>query len=108
MQSWRAARAAAPELFADIIVWSQPAAVVDGIVSHWQQELESKEYMQATNLVDLFSAAWTDVSLQTAFVTQRYQTGVAAGCTSLTQVTDVGGSLQQVERGSQIQDEAES
>jgi hypothetical protein len=64
--------------------------MVDSIIWRWQAELESTEFRQAVNLVDQFSAAWTDEALETAFLLQRLQSGVASGCTNLTQITDVG------------------
>ena len=90
MAQWRKAREAHPELFQNLRLWCQPAAMVDTIIWRWQSELEAAEFQQAVNLVDQFSAAWTEDALQTAFLLQRLQTGVASGCTSLTQITDVG------------------
>ena len=52
--------------------------------------MEASEYRQSINLIDHFSAGWTEEALQTAWVLQRIQVGVPAGCTSLVQVTDVG------------------
>lgn len=90
MLSWRKARDARPELFCQLHIWSQPAATADSVIVRWQQELESKEYRQSVNLVDHFAAAWTEEALHTAWILQRLQVGVPAGCTSLVQVTDVG------------------
>ncbi|CAE7374010.1 unnamed protein product, partial [Symbiodinium necroappetens] len=92
MKSWRKLRANQPELFADdaVRIWSQPAAVVDSVIYRWQLELEAEETPQALNLVDYFAAAWTPDSLHAAALLQRAQVGVAAGCTGLSQVTDIG------------------
>ena len=92
MKSWRKLRANQPELFADdaVRIWSQPAAVVDSVIYRWQLELEAEEAPQAINLVDYFAAAWTPDSLHAAALLQRAQVGVAAGCTGLSQVTDIG------------------
>ncbi|CAE7855117.1 unnamed protein product, partial [Symbiodinium necroappetens] len=92
MRSWRKLRATQPELFADgsIRVWSQPAAVVDSVIYRWQLEMEAEEHRQAVQLVDMFAAAWTEDSMHAAALLQRAQTGIAAGCTGLTQVTDTG------------------
>ena len=90
MLSWRKAREERPELFTGIHVWSQPAAVADSVIVRWQAELEASEYRQAINLIDHFAAGWTEEALHTAWLLQRIQVGVPAGCTSLVQVTDVG------------------
>ncbi|CAE7903126.1 unnamed protein product [Symbiodinium microadriaticum] len=92
MRSWRKLRATQPELFADgsIRVWSQPAAVVDTVIYRWQLESEAEEHRQAVQLVDMFAAAWIEDSMHAAALLQRAQTGIAAGCTGLTQVTDTG------------------
>ena len=92
MKNWRALRARKPELFADgqVLVWSQPCAVVDSVIYRWQLEQDRKEGRQAVNLVDMFSGVWTEESLEAASLLQRAQTGVAASCTGLTQVTDIG------------------
>jgi hypothetical protein len=92
MVSWRKAREARPELFNSqaVRVWSQPAATADGVIVRWQAELEAAEHRQAINVIDHFAAGWTEEALQTAWLLQRIQTGVPAGCTSLVQVTDVG------------------
>ena len=92
MRSWQKLRATQPELFADgsIRVWSQPAAVVDSVIYRWQLETEAEEHRQAVQLVDMFAAAWTEESMHAAALLQRAQTGIAAGCTGLTQVTDTG------------------
>ena len=52
--------------------------------------MEASEYRQSINLIDHFAAGWTEEALQTAWLLQRIQVGVPAGCTSLVQVTDVG------------------
>ena len=52
--------------------------------------MEASEYRQSINLIDHFSAGWTEEALQTAWLLQRIQVGVPAGRTSLAQVTDVG------------------
>lgn len=92
MRTWRKLRASQPELFADgsIKVWSQPAAVVDSVIYRWQLESEAEEHRQAVQLVDMFAAAWTVESMHAAALLRRAQTGIAAGCTGLTQVTDTG------------------
>ena len=91
MRTWRKLRQQHPQLFADsqVLVWSQPAAVVDSVLYRWQLELEKTESEQAVNLVDMFTGGWTEESLQAASLLQRAQTGVAAGCTGLSQVTDI-------------------
>ncbi|CAE7348037.1 unnamed protein product, partial [Symbiodinium microadriaticum] len=89
MRSWRKLRATQPELFS-IRVWSQPAAVVDSVIYRWQLEMEAEEHRQVVQLVDMFAAAWTEDSMHAAALLQRAQTGIAAGCTGLTQVTDTG------------------
>ena len=85
-------RARQPELFADgsIKVWCQPSAVVDRVIYRWQLEAEAEEHRQAVQLVDMFVATWTEESMHAALLLQRAQTGIAAGCTGLTQVTDAG------------------
>ncbi|CAE7504265.1 unnamed protein product [Symbiodinium natans] len=92
MRSWRKLRASKPHLLVDgaVRVWCQPAAVVDSVIYRWQLELEAEEHRQAVQLVDMFAGAWTEESMQAAAVLQRAQTGIAAGCTGLTQVTDTG------------------
>ena len=69
---------------------SASCCVVDIILFRWQLELEKTEHRQAVNLIDMFTDGWTEESLQAASLLQRAQTGVAAGCTRLTQVTDIG------------------
>ncbi|CAE7738226.1 unnamed protein product [Symbiodinium sp. CCMP2592] len=92
MRTWRKLRATQPHLFADgsVRVWCQPAAVVDSVIYRWQLELESEEHSQAVQLVDMFGGAWTTESMHAAALLQRAQTGIAAGCTGLSQVTDIG------------------
>ena len=64
--------------------------MVDSVLYRWQLELEKAGASQALNLVDFFAAAWTPDSLHAAALLQRAQIGVAAGCTGLSQVTDIG------------------
>ncbi|CAE7488170.1 unnamed protein product [Symbiodinium sp. CCMP2592] len=91
MRTWRKLRQTQPHLFdGSVRVWCQPAAVVDSVIYRWQLELESEEHSQAVQLVDMFGGAWTTESMHAAALLQRAQTGIAAGCTGLTQVTDIG------------------
>ncbi|CAE7627376.1 unnamed protein product [Symbiodinium sp. CCMP2592] len=91
MRTWRKLRDTQPHLFdGSVRVWCQPAAVVDSVIYRWQLELESEEHSQAVQLVDTPGGAWTTESMHAAALLQRAQTGIAAGCTGLTQVTDIG------------------
>ncbi|CAE7738776.1 unnamed protein product [Symbiodinium sp. CCMP2592] len=91
MRTWRKLRQTQPHLFdGSVRVWCQPAAVVDSVIYRWQLELESEEHSHAVQLVDMFGGAWTTESMHAAALLQRAQTGIAAGCTGLSQVTDIG------------------
>ena len=52
MIEWRKLRQEHPELFSQLRVWQQPAAVVDQIIWRWQCELEAAEYQQALRCTD--------------------------------------------------------
>ena len=73
MRQWRQLRQERPELFQtdQLLIWSQPSAVVDSIVYKYQQLLESREYKQAIDLIDAFQGGWTEQGSEAAFVTQR-------------------------------------
>jgi hypothetical protein len=90
MLNWRRLRSERPALFNEILVWQQPAAVVDSVLFTWQQQLEAEEWEQSVQLIDQFSAGWTEAALENNFLSQRLQVGVGAGTTALVQVTDVG------------------
>ena len=47
MAGWRALRKAHPELFVNLRVWQQPAAMMDSIIWRWQLALEASEYRPA-------------------------------------------------------------
>lgn len=89
MKGWRALRQTNPELFRHVKVWQQPAAVVDQVIYSWQQDLEATEHSQMIRQIDMFTAGWTDQIQQRNFLLQQIQTGIAAGCTPLSQITDI-------------------
>ena len=90
MLAWRKARIERPELFSELLIWSQPAATMDGVITRWQQEFEASEFRQAINQIDHFAAGWTEDALHSAWLLQRIQVGVPAGYTYMLQITDVG------------------
>jgi hypothetical protein len=54
MQGWRKLRKEHPQLFQKkVLVWQQPAAVVDGVLYYWYQKLEASETKQMVRLVDM-------------------------------------------------------
>eukprot|EP00438_Fugacium_kawagutii_P003902 Skav220695 [mRNA] locus=scaffold472:424271:425227:- [translate_table: standard] len=89
LRSWRALRQKRPELFTgEVLVWSQPAAVVDATIYKWQQQLEATEWRQAVDLVDSFTGGWTEEGNELAFYTQRLRCCVGAGTAGHVQPTD--------------------
>ena len=104
-----------PQSFADsqILLWSQPAAVVDSVLYRWQLELEKTESQQAVNLVDMFTGKWTGVTAGSqpfAASTDRRRSRLRrpqpGDRHSLCQPGK--GSLGSLSRGPQEQDEGES
>ena len=91
MRQWRQLRQERPELFQgdEVLVWSQPSAVVDSVIYAFQQALEAKEHRQAVDLIDAFVGGWTEAGSEAAFITQRLRCCVGAGTTGLTQLTDI-------------------
>ena len=63
MRQWRQLRQERPELFQgdEVLVWSQPSAVVDSVIYAFQQALEDKEHRQAVDLIDAFVGGWTSL-----------------------------------------------
>lgn len=56
------------ELFTgEVLVWSQPPAVVDATIYKYQQQLEATEWRQAIDLVDSFTGGWTEEGSEVAF-----------------------------------------
>ena len=88
MAGWRRLRKEHPELFANIRVWQQPAAMMDSIIWRWQLDLEASEYRQAIRVTDCCGSVWTSDSKQAAFLLQQANAPVAPGCTTLQQPTD--------------------
>ncbi len=88
MGEWRKLRQSAPELFANLRVWQQPAATVDSIIWRWQCELEASEFRQVIRVTDCLPAAWADQSKEASFLLQQLNAPVAAGCTPVQQLTD--------------------
>ena len=88
MIEWRQLRQQHPELFSQLRVWQQPAAVVDQIIWRWQCELEAAEYDQALRCTDTLSAAWSKQSKEVTWLLQQFGCPVPEGCTPLCQPTD--------------------
>ena len=88
MKEWRQLRKEQPELFSQLRVWQQPAAVVDQIIWRWQCELEAAEYPQAVRCTDTLSAAWSKQSKEVTWLLQQVGCPVPEGCTPLCQPTD--------------------
>lgn len=59
MRQWR------PELFQadEVLVWSQPSAVVDSVIYRFQQRLEANEHRQAVGLIDSFLGGSQDSTM---------------------------------------------
>ena len=88
MGEWRKLRKEQPDLFSQLRVWQQPAAVVDQIIWRWQCELEAAEYSQAVRCTDTLSAAWSKQSKEITWLLQQMGCPVPEGCTPLCQPTD--------------------
>ena len=74
MQGYRKLREEEPELFKKgVLVWQQPAAVVDSVLYHWYQKLEASEARQMIRLVDMLRAGWTDEAQEANFLFQSPQ-----------------------------------
>jgi hypothetical protein len=74
MASWRKLRHQHPELFRkDVLVWQQPAAVVDKVLWYWYQKLEASETRQMLRLVDTLRAGWSDEAQEVNFYFQQSQ-----------------------------------
>ena len=83
MQSWRKLRQEAPELFAALIVWQSPTALVDSVIFSWQQKEESARFENLLRLVDSLSTYWSDQVQERKFLQQTVQVSVPPGCTPL-------------------------
>ena len=73
MQSWRKMRQEQPDLFKDVVVWQQPAAVVDQVLYYWYQKLEASETRQQVRCVDMLKAGWTEEAQEANFLFQSPQ-----------------------------------
>eukprot|EP00972_Heterocapsa_arctica_P058268 8596826-Heterocapsa_arctica.AAC.1 len=73
MKQWRDLRDKEPAMFADILVWQQPAAFVDSVVYQWQQKDEASRYNQIVRLVDCFAGGWSATSQESNFLLQTLQ-----------------------------------
>jgi hypothetical protein len=74
LQGYRKLRQQHPELFKKgVLVWQQPAAVVDTVLYHWYQKLEASETRQIVRLVDMLKAGWSDEAQETNFLMQSPQ-----------------------------------
>ena len=88
MAGWISLRKQQPELFANMRVWQQPAAMMDSIIWRWQLALEASEYRQAIRVTDCCGSVWTKEAKQAAWLYQQANAPVAPGCTTLQQPTD--------------------
>jgi hypothetical protein len=76
MQGWRKLRNEHPQLFQKkVLVWQQPAAVVDGVLYYWYQKLEASETKQMVRLVDMLRAGWSDEAQEANYYFQSPQAG---------------------------------
>ena len=77
MQGWRKLRQECPDLFQkDVLVWQQPAAVVDQVLYFWYQKLEASETRQQVRCVDMLKAGWTEEAQEANFLFQSSQAKV--------------------------------
>ena len=88
MKEWRDLRSQHPQLFNQLRVWQQPAAVVDQIIWSWQVRLEAAEHIQQIRCTDTLSAAWSTQSKELTWLLGQLGCPVAEGCTPRSQPTD--------------------
>jgi hypothetical protein len=84
-------RASQPEVFRQgVKVWQSPTAYIDGVLFAWMQKEEACSFEPLLRLVDVLSTHWSDAAAERGFILQQTQGTVAAGCTSVSRVTDTG------------------
>ena len=85
---WRRARELQPDLVADLEVYSQPAAVVDGVIMHWIICMQAKMYPCSVWCRDTLSSGVAVTARKAMALALQIPCYVQGHCTPLVQITD--------------------
>ena len=90
-----------PELFADLVIFSQPSAVHDEISHLWDIEDIKNRFPHVINLRDLLHVAFTQKAKAATRLCQQINSWEAAGMTPVLQWVDTDGASD-AKRGAEI------
>jgi hypothetical protein len=88
-----------PELFEGLVLFQQPAAIMDEITQVWAIENLSERVPQAAHERDLFSAALSDTSKKAMHIAQQIPTRIASKMPPVFQLTDTDLAIPRKRRG---------